>query len=186
MFDISLPAFSVMVQVLLGMTAPIDTGEYLYPAVDIHGEFYCLAVNAYHEARGESFDEKIATSQVVMNRVDSTRYPHTICEVITQGPIKESWKPRKDPTLDQHERIYYPARNRCQFSWYCDGRSDDVNNLDGWEDSVIAAYIVYMGFGEDKVNGATHYYAHEKTNPNWAGQMVVTAKMDGHTYLKKN
>tara|TARA_R110000822_G_scaffold154016_4_gene293461 strand:+ start:392 stop:946 length:555 start_codon:yes stop_codon:yes gene_type:complete len=184
MFDISLPAFSVMLQVLLGMAGPIDTGEYLYPAVDIHGEFYCLAVNAYHEARGASFDEKIATSQVVMNRVDSKRYPHTICEVITEGPIKESWKTRKDPTLEQEDRVYYPTRNRCQFSWYCDGRSDDVNNLDGWEDSVIAAYIVYMGFGEDMVNGATHYYAHKKVNPNWAATMVVTAKLDGHTYLK--
>ena len=99
-------------------------------------------------------------------------------------PIKESWKTRKDPTLEQDDRVYYPTRNRCQFSWYCDGRSDDVNNLDGWEDSVIAAYIVYMGFGEDMVNGATHYYAHKKVNPNWAATMVVTAKLDGHTYLK--
>ena len=184
MFDISLPAFSLMLQIVLGMSYPIDTKGYLYPALDIEGEFYCLAVNAYHEAKGESFDEKMATSQVVLNRVASPHYPDTICDVITQGPIRESWKTKKDPTLASHERVYYPIRNRCQFSWYCDGRSDDVNNLDGWEDSVLAAYIVYMGFGEDRVDGATHYYAHEKVNPSWAKTMVVTAKMDGHTYLK--
>jgi len=184
MFDISLPAFSLMMQIVLGMSSPMHTEGYSYRAVDIEGEFYCLAVNAYHEAKGESFDEKIATSQVVINRVASLRYPDTICEVITQGPIRESWKTKKDPTLDPHKRIYYPARNRCQFSWYCDGRSDDVNNLDGWEDSVIAAYVVYMGFGEDRVDGATHYYAHEKINPNWAKDMLVTARLDGHTYLK--
>ena len=184
MFDISLPAFSLMLQILSGIAYPMEPEGYAYSAVDVEGEFYCLAVNAYHEARGESFDEKIATSQVVINRAFSVRYPDTICEVITQGPIRESWKTKKDPTLEAHERKYYPVRNRCQFSWYCDGRSDSINNLDGWEDSVIAAYIVYMGFGEDRVDGATHYYAHKKANPSWAKNMVVTAKMDGHTYLK--
>ena len=185
MFDISLPAFTLMIQIVLGMSSPTYMEGYLYPAVDIEGEFYCLAINAYHEARGESFDEKIATSQVVLNRVASLRYPDLICDVITQGPIRESWKTKKDPALGPDDRIYYPTRNRCQFSWYCDGRSDSVNNLDGWEDSVIAAYIVYMGFGEDRVDGATHYYAHDKGHPNWSKNMLVTAKLDGHTYMRK-
>ncbi len=184
MFDISLPAFTLMVEIILGMTSPTYTDGYLYPAVDVQDEFYCLAVNAYHEARGESFDEKIATSQVVLNRVASFRYPNTICEVITQGPTRESWKTKKDPTLDPDDRIYYPMRHRCQFSWYCDGRSDSINNLDGWEDSVIAAYVVYMGFGEDRVDGATHYYAHDKIDPAWAKNMAVTEKLNGHTYLR--
>ena len=185
MFDISLPALSLMLEIIVGISFPLDTGWHLYPTVDIEGELYCLAVNAYHETRGESFDEKIATSQVVLNRVASPRYPDSICNVITQGPIRESWKTKKDPTLGSHDRIYYPTRNRCQFSWYCDGRSDSVNNLDGWEDSVLAAYIVYMGFGEDRVDGATHYYAHDKSHPNWSKNMIVTAKLDGHTYLRK-
>ena len=185
MFDISLPAFTLMLEIVLGLSSPTYMEGYSYPVIDIEGEFYCLAINAYHESRGESFDEKISTSQVVLNRVASLRYPDTICDVITQGPIRESWKTKKDPALDPDDRIYYPTRNRCQFSWYCDGRSDSVNNLDGWEDSVIAAYVVYMGFGEDRVDGATHYYAHDKSYPNWSKNMVVTAKLDGHTYLRR-
>ena len=50
---------------------------------------------------------------------------------------------------------------------------------------MIAAYIVYMGFGEDRVDGATHYYAHDKGHPNWSKNMIVTVRLDGHTYLRK-
>ena len=184
MFDISLPALALMAEVILGMSSPMYTEDYMYSNLVVEEEVHCLALNAYHEARGETFDEKLATSQVVMNRVLSTRYPNTVCGVITQGPIRESWKTKKNKALDQQDRVYYPIRNRCQFSWYCDGRSDNVSNLDGWEDSVIAAHIVYTGYGEDIVHGATHYYAHEKVTPTWAGSMAVTTKLDGHTYLR--
>jgi hypothetical protein len=51
---------------------------------------------------------------------------------------------------------------------------------------VIAAFLVYTGFGEDIVNGATHYYAHDKVNPSWSESMTVTVKLKGHTYLKEN
>ena len=43
----------------------------------------CLALNIYHEARGESIEGQIAVSQVVMERVKSPKYPNTICEVVT-------------------------------------------------------------------------------------------------------
>ena len=59
-----------------------------------------------------------------------------------------------------------------------------MNSLAGWEDSVIAAYVVYMGFGEDRGDGATHFYAHDKINPAWAKNMAVTEKLNGHTYLR--
>ena len=178
MLDVSLPALSMLMQIVTGLVAVNPVGS--------HEELYCLAINSYHEARGETFDDKLATAQVVMNRVDSPKFPDDVCKVITDGPIRESWKTRQHRDLDSLERVYYPARHKCQFSWYCDGRSDAMYNLDGWEDSVIAAFLVYTGFGEDIVSGATHYYAHDRVSPSWAERMEVTVKLSGHTYLKEN
>ncbi len=182
MLDMPVSVVSILLNIIIGL---VTSPTLMHTAsIQEHKQLYCLAANSYWESRGESLDDKIATAQVVMNRVDSRKYPDDICSVITQGPKRESWKTKQDPTLSNAERKYYPIRNRCQFSWYCDGRSDMITNLDGWEDSVIAAYLVYIGYGEDKVDGATHYYAHKKVTPRWASSMLVTAKLTGHTYLK--
>ena len=62
-------------------------------------ELYCMAMNIYFEARAEPLAGQYAVADVVLNRVQDTRYPDTICEVIKDGPIRESWKTRKDPDL---------------------------------------------------------------------------------------
>mgnify|MGYP003653457068 CR=1 FL=1 len=180
MLEVSLYALTVLVQIVSGIAG------YSLMSITNQEELYCLAVNAYHEARGESFDDKFAVTQVVMNRVESTKYPDDVCGVITEGPLRESWKTRQHSNLETQDRIFYPVKHRCQFSWYCDGKSDIIYNIDGWEDSVIAASLVYTGFGEDIVKGATHYYAHDIVSPSWAERMEVTVKLKGHTYLKEN
>jgi len=180
MIDITLPALTFLSQIVMGLVVP---NSYADP-VDTHEELYCLALNAYHEARGEGMDEMLAVSQVAMNRVE--RHIHaTVCQVVTEGPVSESWRTRQDATLPNEERVYFPVLNKCQFSWYCDGKSDAVHNLTGWEDAVIAAYLVYNGYGEDRVDGALYYYAHKRIPmPKWAKRMTVTAVLNGHTYLK--
>ena len=52
----------------------------------------CLALNAYWEARNQSYEGMVAVNQVVMNRVDSDLYTNDDCEVIFQGPTRASWK----------------------------------------------------------------------------------------------
>ena len=89
-------------------------------------EIYCLAENIYHEARGEADIGKQAVAHVVLNRVSRDDFPNTICAVIRQGPIRESWTTRKDKTLSDSKRIYWPVKNKCQFSWYCDGKGDQI------------------------------------------------------------
>lgn len=44
----------------------------------------CLALNMYHEARGESEKGMRAVSAVVINRVNSRKYPGTHCQVVFQ------------------------------------------------------------------------------------------------------
>ena len=183
MLEVTLPALTFLTQIVLGLVA---TNPLMHHSStwDTHEELYCLALNAYHEARGVSMDEMIAVSQVVVNRVNRSVHG-TVCEVITEGPVRESWRTRQDDTLKDEERVYFPVRNKCQFSWYCDGKSDAIRNMTGWEDAVIAAYLVYNGYGEDRVDGALYYYAHKQIPmPNWAENMMVTAVLEGHTYLK--
>ena len=55
-------------------------------------EAYCLAENIYFEARAESFSGKAAVGNVTRNRVNDKRWPNTYCGVVTQGPVRESWK----------------------------------------------------------------------------------------------
>ena len=97
---------------------------------------FCLALNAYWEARNQDMEGMIAVSQVVMNRVESEYYPDDVCEVVFQGPTRPSWK---DPSID------IPVRHRCQFSWYCDGKSDNIPTKDSeaWNSARLAAYGVY-------------------------------------------
>ena len=81
--------------------------------------FICLALNTYHEAKNQSMIGQIAVAEVVMNRVQDKRFPNSVCEVVKQGPTRPSWE---DPKKE------YPIKHRCQFSWYCAGKSDVPKN----------------------------------------------------------
>ena len=89
-----------------------------------HEEGTCLADNMYFEARNQSLAGLLAVSNVVMNRVADDRYPDTICEVVHEGPTRPSWK-------DKTKQI--PVRNKCQFSWYCDGKSDEPTDIETYD-----------------------------------------------------
>ena len=79
----------------------------------------CLALNIYFESRNQPIEGQVAVSQVVLERVKSKKYPDTVCEVVFQGPTY-SWS------------VNYPIKNRCQFSWYCDGISDKPKDEIAW------------------------------------------------------
>lgn len=62
----------------------------------------CLALNVYHEARGEPLDGQVAVAQVTMNRVASKRYPNTVCEVVYQKS-QFSWTRHNPPVTEPAE-----------------------------------------------------------------------------------
>ena len=102
--------FSLVIGIglFIGLFLP-PTGENAdAKTVDVEAQV-CLAKNIYFEARDQGLASKMAVSLVVLNRVRHKQYPSTICEVIYQGPTY-SWKSD------------FPVRNKCQFSWYCDGK----------------------------------------------------------------
>ena len=147
-------------------------------------ELYCLAQNIYFESKSEPLAGQYAVADVVLNRVQDTRFPNTICEVVYDGPIKESWKTKQDPNLSDDERIFYPKKNRCQFSWYCDGKSDTIYDNDAWRISQIIAYkIVYDQKMRGITEGATHYHA-DYVHPKWAKTLQLVGSISTHIFYR--
>jgi len=146
---------------------PKDARTNLYTEKS-HPDEYCIALNIYFEARAENLAGKYAVADVVLNRVNDSRFPNTVCEVIREGPTYESWETKKHPELPDEERIYLPVRDRCQFSWYCDGETDIPDQRTAWRDAQIIAYnIVQFGTFRGITEGATHYHA-TYVNPEWS------------------
>ena len=146
-------------------------------------EFICLVENIYFESKGESMRGKIAVGVVTLNRLKDPRYPKTICEVVKQGPVRESWKTRQDPTLTADQRSYNPVRHRCQFSWWCDGYKERIKYDENWIDSVRAAKSALTGKYDDLVGEATHYHAVYVT-PEWANRLRFIVQIDNHKFYE--
>ena len=145
----------------------------------------CLALNMYHEARGQGTAGLFAVSAVVLNRVNDTRFPNSVCEVVEQGPIRESWKTRKNESLPQSKRKYYPIKNRCQFSWFCDGKSDTPRNKKKYEELLdLAKLIMYNELIlVDITDGALFYHA-DYVTPGWAKTKQKTVEIQDHIFYR--
>ena len=126
-------------------------------------EHECLATAIYHEARGEPIRGQIAVAQVVLNRVKSEFYPDTICGVVFQN---DHW------------------RNRCQFSFACDGRSDDWRDRRSWAIAMDIADKVANGEAYlTDVGQATHYHA-DYVNPRWNRSMNRVSRIGRHIFFR--
>ena len=143
----------------------------------------CLALNMYHEARNQGSAGLLAVTAVVLNRVKDPKFPNTICEVVYQGPTRESWKTRQ--TKDPNDAEYYPVRNRCQFSWWCDGKSDTPKQKKAYKRLLtIAESIVYNKLPFiDITDGAVFYHA-DFVTPAWAKTKVKTVEIQDHIFYR--
>jgi len=132
-------------------------------------ETYCMALNIYYEARGSSLADQIGVSDVVLNRVRDTRYPNTVCEVVKQG--------RTDANGNM-------IRNKCQFSWYCDGKADVPKDQDAWVSAQTLAWRI-MKFEDFRglTEGATHYHANY-VKPGWARKMTFIGTIGVHKFYR--
>lgn len=152
-------------------------------------DLHCLVQNAYHEARSDGYAGMYAVTMVVLNRVADPRYPDTICGVVYQGPVRESWKTRKDPNLAEEDRIYYPVRHRCQFSWFCDGKPDDMRDEDAFYLAQEIALKVARAYAEDNMvditEGSTHYHTYY-VSPNWRNDrgMYKVGRIGSHFFYR--
>ena len=134
-------------------------------------ELECMSKNIYFEAALESTAGKLAVAQVTMNRVNSKQYPNTVCKVVYQG---------------RHYKSGLPVKDRCQFSWYCDGKLDVPHIGAMWrESSEIAVYVLATPDLIDITDGATHYHADYISSPKWADPRRKTVEIDTHIFYNK-
>ena len=144
------------------------------PVVDQEA-IICLATNIYHEARGEPLTGQIAVGHVTYNRVKSRRFPDNICDVVYQAVYSTWW-------YEAHGRLV-PVRYRCQFSWFCDGKSDLIDmNSRSWKNAQSIAWEVLYNGMEDPTNGSTHYFNHHLVNPYWAAELTYVATIQNHSF----
>ena len=135
----------------------------------------CLSLNVYHEAKNQSLVGQAAVAEVVMNRVADSRYPNTVCEVVKQGPHRPSWK---DPNKE------HPVRHKCQFSWYCDGKSDNpIDDIHWKRAKEIARLVLHDRIIIDVTEGATHYHA-TYVSPAWSKHLKKTVHIQDHIFYK--
>tara|TARA_R110000822_G_scaffold32951_9_gene94459 strand:- start:2607 stop:3071 length:465 start_codon:yes stop_codon:yes gene_type:complete len=148
----------------------IMVGMLLSPTPEVE----CLAKNMYYEARSEGIAGMLAVTNVVINRVEDERFPGTICEVIEQGP-----------TIELGTDVKFPVKNRCQFSWYCDGKSDEPIDLEmyaatrGLAHQVLRKAFPYL----DLTGGALFYHA-QYIKPKWSSKFQLTLILNKHMFYK--
>lgn len=121
-----------------------------------------LAMNMYHEARGDgdNLEDRNAAMQMVgevtLNRVRSKRYPNTVCDVVYQ---------------------------KNQFSWTT---QDDITpkEKESWEHAVELSKSMLAGTADYFDNGATHFINLEKVDnvPKWVGRLKYVGKVGEHVF----
>lgn len=129
----------------------------------------CLSLNVYFEARNQPLEGQIAVTMVVLNRVSDPQYPNDVCSVVFQA--------KKDSKGNV-------IRDQCQFSWYCDGKSDQPTDRDAFRWASYVALGTLYGAYNDMTKGATHYHSNT-VKPKWALTVEKTVEIGDHLFFKQ-
>ena len=141
---------------------------------DRQKQLTCLAKNIYFEARNEPFAGQFAVALVTLNRVSDAAFPNTICNVVYQGI---------------HDSNGFPKRDRCQFSWYCDGASDEVQNPKAFDKTQKIANLAMLQYsklkseGLDYTEGAIYYHTYEIL-PRWSNSFPKVGRIGDHIFYR--
>jgi len=125
-------------------------------------EWKCLSEALYFEARGETVQGLFAVAEVIVNRVESSRFPNSVCGVINQGTGR---------------------KYACQFTYTCDGRPEQVHEPASWTRVGKVAKAVLDGRAPKLTKGATHYHT-TAVRPNWAKVYTHTANIGQHIFYR--
>ncbi len=128
-----------------------------------------LATAAYHEARGEGEVGMRAVMEVILVRVDSWRWPNTVCEVVYQGPRDANRDPRG-----------------CAFSYLCDGKTIlATTNIKKYQIAEkIAQEMINGGFHYSITNHSDHYAVCKVLDfVSWDDNMEHTVRIGEHCFL---
>ncbi len=148
---------------------PVVVAGLVYHSIEtsrINSELRCLALNIYHEARGEPKQGQYAVAEVTMNRVASKYFPNTVCEVV----YEKRW--------DRIRKRYVGA-----FSWTEITSKSTLVNRKLMQRAWQVAEAVYHRREEPKVKGALFYHA-RYIRPSWARTKIKVAHIGQHIFYK--
>ena len=120
---------------------------------------HCVALAMYWEARGEGNRGMLAVGSVVLNRVEDDRFPNSVCGVVYQGGE-------------------IPP---CQFSWWCDGKSDRPTNGALWSSSLTLADELLTARPRDLTGGALFFH-NTSIRPPWRREQ--TTRIGNHVFYR--
>jgi N-acetylmuramoyl-L-alanine amidase len=135
-------------------TAALDVPEELY------NQYRCMKLALHYEARGEGTKGMMAVANVILNRVNSSRYPNDICSVVTQK-----------------------YKSTCQFSWYCDKQLTRKEPNISFKARFIAYEAVVNNSLKDITGGALLFHANT-IEPYWASTQKLTRQIGNHIFYR--
>jgi spore germination cell wall hydrolase CwlJ-like protein len=142
--------------VLLTSTYSVDAR-----ADNLEEQHQCLALALYWEARGESRHGIVAVGWTILNRTRSQHFPKTPCAVVYQGS----------------------EQGPCQFSWWCDGKSDRPSSRDSWITARVIAARLLTDPPPDPTDGALFYHSTSIAVP-WKRKRIRTTRIGAHIFYR--
>ncbi|WP_054005678.1 cell wall hydrolase [Cypionkella psychrotolerans] len=131
------------------------------PAPIGDAQWQCLKTAIYFESRGETLQGQFAVAEVVLNRVDSPRYPKTICGVVQQR-----------------------GSGSCAFSYSCDGNKDVMTEPGPADVAGRIARVMLDGAPRQLTAGATYFHT-RAVSPSWSRQFARTAAIGSHLFYRQ-
>jgi len=120
----------------------------------------CLATALFFEARSEGVDGMEAVASVIVNRVEHSSYPDTVCGVV-----------------NQHK----------QFSYTHDGLSDDPLVYDTYHDALaweLVKEVATEVLDSGPINPHIVMYHATYVTPYWASSYEVSGMVGSHIFYQ--
>jgi N-acetylmuramoyl-L-alanine amidase len=124
-------------------------------------QVHTLALNMYHEARGEGPDGMQMVGEVTLTRVEDEAYPDNVCSVVYQ---------------------------RRQFSWTHTKKDHTPHDKELWQLALELAKSLLNGEIELFDTGATHFLNPDKvrTLPRWARTYERVGRVGNHVFYVRS
>lgn len=163
----------IIAVIMLSVISQPSLGAIIVPNTSYsEEEVTWLVKNVYFEARNQGIAGQLAVAMTTINRVEDHRFPDTIKEVVTQAYTYKNG---------------FPIRHKCQFSWYCDGKSDKIRDWETYNNirNIVVTYLQNRDIIFDITEGAVFYHA-DYVSPSWAKVKEKTIEIEDHIFYRWN
>jgi len=132
---------------------------------DVQKQLQCMAKNIYWEAALEPFEGKVAVAQVTMNRMESGKFPSSVCGVVYQKTT-------------MYDKVV------CQFSWFCEANNvtKPIHPKLYQESEEVAKMVMLEGMRLPALKEAMYYHA-DYVNPKWNKPRIT--QIGRHIFYKE-